>query len=141
MHDFDSPRDKRRGDGRGSIITMRGLANLGSLLLLMLALVMLFAGYPIIANTLHRSGGDLGAFGLGGTNASGQVPSMLGLPSLIDPDTPQSARTRMSLDGTKRMNLVFSDEFNKDGRSFVSSKVSQTISSLLDRSIADSLIL
>lgn len=36
---------------------------------------------------------------------------------LIDPDTPDSAMTRTSADGSKQV-LVFSDEFNTDGRSF-----------------------
>ncbi|KAK9365855.1 beta-glucan synthesis-associated [Lipomyces kononenkoae] len=37
--------------------------------------------------------------------------------SLVDPDTPSSAYTRLNKDGQK-MTLVFSDEFNKDGRTF-----------------------
>ena len=36
---------------------------------------------------------------------------------LIDPDTPQSAMSRTAADGTKLV-LVFSDEFNTDGRTF-----------------------
>lgn len=36
---------------------------------------------------------------------------------LIDPDTPKSAMTRTSADGSKQV-LVFSDEFNTDGRTF-----------------------
>ena len=36
---------------------------------------------------------------------------------LIDPDTPQSAMTRKSVDGSTQK-LVFSDEFNTDGRTF-----------------------
>jgi beta-glucan synthesis-associated protein KRE6 len=36
---------------------------------------------------------------------------------LIDPDTPKSAMSRTSYDGSKQV-LVFSDEFNKDGRTF-----------------------
>lgn len=36
---------------------------------------------------------------------------------LIDPDTPQSARTRKSTDGTDLV-LVFSDEFNRENRTF-----------------------
>lgn len=36
---------------------------------------------------------------------------------LIDPDTPDSAMTRKSHDGTKQV-LVFSDEFNTEGRTF-----------------------
>lgn len=38
--------------------------------------------------------------------------------SLIDPDTPQYAMTRDSVLGGGKLKLVFSDEFNKDGRSF-----------------------
>lgn len=38
--------------------------------------------------------------------------------SLIDPDTPQYAMTRDSVLGSRKLKLVFSDEFNKDGRSF-----------------------
>jgi beta-glucanase (GH16 family) len=36
---------------------------------------------------------------------------------LIDDDTPQEAMTRTSYDGKKQV-LVFSDEFNKPGRTF-----------------------
>ena len=37
--------------------------------------------------------------------------------SLIDGDTPQNARSRVGFDG-KTYQLVFSDEFNTDGRTF-----------------------
>lgn len=37
--------------------------------------------------------------------------------SLVDPDTPKSALTRKARDG-KEWKLVFSDEFNKEGRTF-----------------------
>ena len=37
--------------------------------------------------------------------------------ALIDPDTPDSAQTKKSVDG-KTLKLVFSDEFNQDGRTF-----------------------
>jgi len=38
---------------------------------------------------------------------------------LIDPDTPQSAYTKKSYaDSTTELQLIFSDEFNVDGRSF-----------------------
>jgi beta-glucanase (GH16 family) len=36
---------------------------------------------------------------------------------LIDPDTPKEAMTRVSYNG-KKQHLVFSDEFNTDGRTF-----------------------
>ncbi|KAG8716446.1 hypothetical protein FRC11_008595 [Ceratobasidium sp. 423] len=46
--------------------------------------------------------------------APGHLPN---LPSLIDKDTPDEARTRTGFDGQK-YNLVFSDEFNVEGRTF-----------------------
>lgn len=76
--------------------------------------------YPILVFLLKKETGTAGGFNLGGTNASGQVPQLPGLRTdVIDVDTPIEARTRTSLDG-KKMRLVFSDEFNQDGRSFVS---------------------
>jgi beta-glucanase (GH16 family) len=39
------------------------------------------------------------------------------MPSLIDPDTPEAAKSRVGHDGNQ-YNLVFSDEFNTDGRTF-----------------------
>lgn len=54
---------------------------------------------------------------LGGINGSGQVPAINGLPTLIDKDTPADAMSRTGFDGD-RYNLVFSDEFNVDGRTF-----------------------
>src|ERR1700728_1479840 len=48
-----------------------------------------------------------------------QEPSMPGNWGLIDLDTPASAHTIPSwMDPSKQMQLVFSDEFNTDGRSF-----------------------
>ena len=42
-------------------------------------------------------------------NSTGQVPSIDGLPGLIDSDTPQAAYTRTGFDG-QEYKLVFSDE-------------------------------
>lgn len=50
-----------------------------------------------------------GGWGVGGINSSGQVPSIPGLPLLVDEDTPESARSRIGFDG-ETYNLVFSDE-------------------------------
>lgn len=52
-----------------------------------------------------------------GMNASGQVPS-IGNFGLIDEDTPESAFTKKSYDDGSTLQLVFSDEFNQDGRTF-----------------------
>lgn len=59
-----------------------------------------------------------GGFNVGGINASGQIPDMIGNYGLIDKDTPRSVRTKRSLETGEEMTLVFSDEFNQEGRSF-----------------------
>jgi beta-glucanase (GH16 family) len=46
------------------------------------------------------------------------VPNITSWRGLIDPDTPPAAFTSKSLDGDSDYVLVFSDEFNTDGRSF-----------------------
>ena len=62
---------------------------------------------------------DQGGFGLGGTNATGQVAKMPGNFALIDLDTPQDAYTKASyMNPNDQWDLVFSDEFNLDGRTF-----------------------
>lgn len=40
-----------------------------------------------------------------------------GMPQMVDPDTPPDAKTRQGFDG-EQYELVFSDEFNVEGRSF-----------------------
>ncbi|KAG8713677.1 beta-glucan synthesis-associated protein [Ceratobasidium sp. 423] len=116
LHNPD-PRRDRLGDGGGSIFNARGLGNLGCLLILALALTGLFAVYPITDSFLRKTE-TLGAYNLGGTNSSGQVPEIIGGFGLIDKDTPQSAYTHTSLEDGSEWDLVFSDEFNTDGRSF-----------------------
>lgn len=56
---------------------------------------------------------------MGGVNASGQVPDIPNLPSLIDSDTPDDVKNtiRKGING-RDYQLVFSDEFNVDGRTF-----------------------
>lgn len=51
------------------------------------------------------------------TNSTGQVPEIQNLPSMVDNDTPTSVYTRTGYDG-EEYELVFSDEFNTDGRTF-----------------------
>jgi beta-glucanase (GH16 family) len=61
---------------------------------------------------------DLGGFNIGGINSTGQIPSMPGNWGLVDLETPQEAFTKASyVDGTD-WQLIFSDEFNTDGRTF-----------------------
>ncbi|TDL28121.1 beta-glucan synthesis-associated protein [Rickenella mellea] len=117
LHNPDPKRD-RRVDKGGTVLTSRGLANLGCLLVLCVGLVTLFAGYPLITFFTKHPISTLGGFNLGGINATGQVPSMAGNWGLIDIETPQEAYTMSSFNGGDDMELVFSDEFNTDGRSF-----------------------
>ncbi len=77
------------------------------------------AGYPLITFFTKHPLSTLGGFNLGGINATGQIASIPGNWALIDKDTPQSAYSKPSYaeDGVT-LDLVFSDEFNVDGRSF-----------------------
>ncbi|KAF8891507.1 glycoside hydrolase family 16 protein [Mucidula mucida] len=116
LHNPDPRRDKRFDSG-GSIFTIRGLANLGCMLILAAGLITLFAGYPVITYFQTSTPSKNGGFNLGGINGTGQVPS-IGNWGLIDMDTPESAYTTVSYESGDEMQLVFSDEFNTDGRTF-----------------------
>ncbi|TFK99147.1 beta-glucan synthesis-associated protein SKN1 [Pterulicium gracile] len=108
----------RRDNGVShNIFTFRGLMNLGCLFILVMGLVTLFAGFPLISFLTTPAQTNQGGFNLGGINATGQVPEMNNW-ALIDKDTPKSAYTKISLEDGSKMQLVFSDEFNKDGRTF-----------------------
>lgn len=89
------------------------------MLLLLLILVTLFVGYPVLQHFLSPPSPVtlLPGFNFGGRNATGQVPSLPNLPSLIDKVTPEVALSRTGSDG-RTWNLVFSDEFETDGRTF-----------------------
>ncbi|CAE6540678.1 unnamed protein product [Rhizoctonia solani] len=117
LHTPDPKRDKQADKG-GSFFTSRGAVNLGCLVFLIVGLVVLFAGYPLITYFTQRPFSTLGGYNLGGINATGQVPVMSGNFGLIDLDTPSEAYTRVSIDDGSEWDLVFSDEFNTDGRSF-----------------------
>lgn len=117
LHNPD-PRRDRKNDSLGTIFTMRGLANLGCLAILCLGILTLFAGYPLISAFTKVEYTDQGGFNLGGINASGQIPSLPGNYGLIDRDTPRSVYTRTSYHTGEELTLVFSDEFEQEGRTF-----------------------
>ncbi|RXW24986.1 hypothetical protein EST38_g915 [Candolleomyces aberdarensis] len=79
---------------------------------------MLFTGYPVLTHFLTPVLTNQGGFNLGGINATGQIPDMVGNYGLIDRDTPKEALTKISYETGEEMVLVFSDEFNTDGRTF-----------------------
>lgn len=110
LHDPNIDNPKRDTN----IWTKRGLINLGGLAVLTVGLLFLFAGLPAITfwrmETVSCTGDsclDVGS------------RPLLSKPrkSLVDPDTPSSAKTKKDSSGTT-MKLVFSDEFNQDGRTF-----------------------
>lgn len=96
----------------------RGFFNIGCVSILLAALVTLFAGYPIISYYTSHHLQTQGAYNIGGINATGQIPATMGNFGLIDADTPSSAYTKRSLETGTDWQLVFSDEFNVDGRTF-----------------------
>ncbi|KAJ7595046.1 beta-glucan synthesis-associated [Mycena floridula] len=103
----------------GTPISVRGFSNLGCLIVLCFLILALFLGYPVISYATRPALSTHGGFNIGGLNASGQVPSMAGNWGLIDVETPKEAYTVSSWrDSSKKMQLVFSDEFNTDGRTF-----------------------
>ncbi|KAF8903538.1 beta-glucan synthesis-associated protein [Mucidula mucida] len=95
----------------------RGVANVGCLLILCCGLLTLFVGYPLLTyrDRLLYQGTMLNALGV---NASGQVPVMSSGFSPIDPETPKDVLLKTSRRDGEQWQLVFSDEFNTEGRSF-----------------------
>lgn len=117
----------------------RALLNLGTLLLLILALLMLFAGYPILHHFTEGKEQDDRAAAMSKNLRTNRKPALAsGLPinrmnhslpsnvdpkvrMFIDPDTPKENYTiesTYSKTPGKKLQLVFSDEFNTDGRTF-----------------------
>ncbi|KAH9837168.1 beta-glucan synthesis-associated [Rhodofomes roseus] len=117
LHNPD-PRRDRKNDQGGNIFTYRGTTNLGCLLILAVGTVTLFAGYPLISHFTKKSQSRAGGFNLGGVNASGQIPSLIGNYGMVDKHTPTEARTKTDYVNGKTLELIFSDEFEVEGRTF-----------------------
>jgi len=115
LHNPD-PRQDAALDRSFTLFSARGWLNAGALFILVVGLITLFAGYPIIHYYTTHEAASTG-YNLGGINGSGQVPQLPGMPGLIDTSTPNSVMYRKGYDGYE-YELVFSDEFNKDGRTF-----------------------
>jgi hypothetical protein len=129
-----------RLDGNGRVLSARAILNVGVLTILILGLLCLFIFYPVLT-FLRNNSKNLRIDGNIRINATGQAPVLwvvppppltfsflwflslssslrrFQMPELIDTDTPSSAMTRTGFDG-EEYDLVFSDEFNVDGRSF-----------------------
>ncbi|KAI1791121.1 beta-glucan synthesis-associated protein [Ganoderma leucocontextum] len=116
LHDPDSR--KAQGKDSGHVFSMRGFTNLGCLVLLVASIFALFTGYPIATYLTKATQSYSGGFNLGGINASGQLPDIPGLRGPIDRDTPQEVRTKVDYVTGQTWQLVFSDEFNVEDRTF-----------------------
>lgn len=108
--------EKRDLDDTGSMWTVRGFSTVGCLGLLALIIVGLFLGWPVQDAIRKSMMSNNGGYNLGGINATGQI--METSYSLVDKDTPQDVRTKISPVDGRVMQLVFSDEFETEGRSF-----------------------
>ncbi|EEB90370.1 hypothetical protein MPER_11431, partial [Moniliophthora perniciosa FA553] len=104
------------GSGGGNNWSWRGVWNTGMLSILILALLMLFLGYPVVTEFRTRSRKEM-IDGNVRVNATGQVPVLFGVRELVDVDTPDDVKTRTGFDG-QVYDLVFSDEFERPGRTF-----------------------
>ncbi|KAG8826823.1 hypothetical protein FRC19_007391 [Serendipita sp. 401] len=115
LHNPD-PKQSALQDAEWTLWSPRGWANYFVLFALLTGLIVLFCGYPIISY-YSRTAWEQHGFNLGGINGTGQIPDLPNLPTMIDKDTPQDAMTRTGFDGHNYV-LVFSDEFNIEGRTF-----------------------
>ncbi|KAL5387720.1 hypothetical protein DPSP01_003512 [Paraphaeosphaeria sporulosa] len=117
LHNPD-PNEKNERDC--DVFTKRGIVNVGALVVLTLGLLVLFIGYPILTFVHNITAPEK-------TPCTNNPLCILGKENepllqnirkdLIDKDTPESAKTRKSANG-KTQKLVFSDEFNDEGRTF-----------------------
>ncbi|KAK2845283.1 hypothetical protein FQN49_005871 [Arthroderma sp. PD_2] len=113
LHNPDPNEKERKCD----IWHRRGMTNLGALAFLIGGVLTLFIGYPVISYVNGLTSAKSGCEG-DPMCIDVDIPLLDNIrKSLIDPDTPKSAMTKKSADG-KDMVLVFSDEFNTDGRTF-----------------------
>jgi hypothetical protein len=119
LHTFTAA-EKKDLSSPFDITSFRGWANAITLLVLLGAVIGIFALYPLISfyyTDGSASGRNTPGYNLGGVNGTGQFPVIPGLPQLVDPDTPPDVYTKTGFDG-EEWTLVFSDEFEVEGRSF-----------------------
>ncbi|KAH0544812.1 hypothetical protein FGG08_001041 [Glutinoglossum americanum] len=113
-----NPDPNEKEERECDIFSRRGFVNVGGLGLLTLGLMFLFVGYPVITfyrNAIAKSTNPCDSHQCLDV---GKVPLLKNIrKGLIDPDTPQSAMSKKSIDGST-LNLVFSDEFNTPNRTF-----------------------
>ena len=117
LHEPDL-KDKNEGVG---CWTGRGWLNIGALALLISALLSLFICYPVVSyyqmNSRNRRLLSANSVTDGNNSETLNTEVALKTRDMIDNDTPEDVKTRTGWDGEDYV-LVFSDEFNTDGRTF-----------------------
>ncbi|GAB7352786.1 hypothetical protein MBLNU459_g3408t1 [Dothideomycetes sp. NU459] len=117
LHNPD-PNEKEGRITCADLFSKRGMANVGGLAFITLGIAMLFIGYPILTFVQKYTKPTTNACSSNPDCIKEGVSLLKNLRTgLIDPATPSSAMTRQSVNG-KTMKLVFSDEFEDDGRTF-----------------------
>ncbi|KLJ08370.1 hypothetical protein EMPG_16201 [Blastomyces silverae] len=111
--------DPNEKDRDCNVWTRRGAVNVLGLAAVVLGILSLFIIYPVLTfmEKLTEPTASVCADNPLCLDV-GPIPHLQNIrTSLIDPDTPESAKSKISANG-KKWKLVFSDEFNKDGRTF-----------------------
>ncbi|KAK7032976.1 GH16 domain-containing protein [Favolaschia claudopus] len=109
----DGLHDPRNDRNANNVLTGRGFQNVGCLVLLCLAIVGLFLGYPVASHFTNPVKIDQLH-----VNLTGQMPN-IGNWGLIDLATPKELYNIHSYhDPSQTLQLVFSDEFETEDRSF-----------------------
>ncbi|EJD54810.1 beta-glucan synthesis-associated [Auricularia subglabra TFB-10046 SS5] len=112
LHDPDPPGYSERR----SAVSPRGIANLLTVVVVLSGVIGLFVAFPIV----QFMATDAVRLAIGNNvqiNGTGQAAVLANIPKLVDPETPDAAKSRTGYDGQEYI-LVFSDEFNTDNRTF-----------------------
>ncbi|KAJ7024068.1 glycoside hydrolase family 16 protein [Mycena alexandri] len=111
-----NPRSEKKG-GVAKIFGRHAGKKIGCLVLVLLLIVVGAVAYPLARHFMNKSKTSTNA-ATSSAVANGNLPNISSW-SLVDVATPKEAHTIPSYhDPTKSMQLVFSDEFETDGRSF-----------------------
>ncbi|KAJ6256978.1 hypothetical protein Dda_7861 [Drechslerella dactyloides] len=129
MHNPGSSDEEKRSNHSLKGVGWRGILSFFSFWLFVAGLICLFIVLPVLTFTgyVNTAGGSSSDDGSGSeiqiepwefVETKYSFGILRGIrTNMVDPTTPESAKTRTSTDG-KKLKLVFSDEFNTDGRTF-----------------------
>ncbi|CAK5265555.1 unnamed protein product [Mycena citricolor] len=112
------PEAKSADGAKSGIFTGRGVRNIGCLALIVLLIVGVFVAFPVVTHFRNQAKSNAAAAAANGGVNNAQLQNISNV-RLIDVHTPKEAYTINGYhDSTQPMKLVFSDEFEVEGRSF-----------------------